>query len=280
LRKKISFIEHTVESAVSVFRNAVISEETASRKGFMQDLDPRFKILTVFFLLTSILFTKSAVVLSGLYLICIILALFSRIGLTFFLKRTLVFIPIFSFFIIFPAIFNIITPGSPAGGPAENPGKIFITIEGLRTSGIFILRVTGSVSFAILLALTTRHTVLLKALRKFGIPQIFVMTFGMTYRYLYFLLSIAQNTLLAVKSRSGSVMTSSSGQKIATGTMTGLWTRSYKMHDQVYKAMLSRGYSGEPLSYDEFKFTIKDIIILSTSIIIFTGVLWLNQFFH
>ena len=133
------------------------------------------------------------------------------------------------------------------------------------------------VSFAVLLSITTRHFELLKVLRIFGIPQVFVMVLGICYRYIYLFLGVIENTYFAIKSRVGSVVHYKSGQQIAGWNIAFLWSRSYQLNEDVYKAMLSRGYSGEPHVFDDFRTSSRDWIWL-----IFVGVLGvcIIRFFH
>jgi cobalt/nickel transport system permease protein len=106
------------------------------------------------------------------------------------------------------------------------------------------------------------------------------MTMGMTYRYIYLLLDIIQNAFLAVKSRVGYIEETKTGQKIVTANMAGLWLKSYRLQTQVYDAMLSRGYTGEPKVFETFKMHSRDCILLAMAITVFIGTLWLNQFTH
>jgi cobalt/nickel transport system permease protein len=218
--------------------------------------------------------------LSVFYLACIILAISSSLRIGFFLKRTLLFIPLFSFFIVVPAIFNGITPGDPVVAFTVFSHHVSITRQGLDSALIFFMRVLASVSFAILLVLTTRHHVLLKVLRILKVPQVFVMTMGMCYRYIFLFLDIIQKTFLAIKSRVGFIHSTKAGQKIAAMNMSGLWLKSYRMQTQVYDAMLSRGYMGEPKVLEEFKGGTIDGVLLTISLLTLAGTLWLNRFIH
>jgi cobalt/nickel transport system permease protein len=210
----------------------------------------------------------------------ILITLFSAIHIGTFLKRTLFFVPLFSLFIVLPAIFNIVTPGESVAAFKLGGFDLAITHQGIDSATIFFLRVLASVSLAVVLVLTTRHHVLLKVLRSFRVPQIFVMTMGMTYRYIYLLLDIAQNTFVAIKSRVGFIQSTRSGQKIVGANISGLWLKSYRLQTQVYSAMLSRGYTGEPRILDNFKANIIDFIIVIFAIALFAGTLWLNQYLH
>jgi cobalt/nickel transport system permease protein len=265
---------------VTLLKETISNEEIASRNGFLQRGDPRFKFLSFALLIICALVTTNKIELAGIYFLTILLALSSAIQLGLFLKRTLLFVPVFSLFIVIPAIFNVVTPGEPVIDFKIFSYDFSITKQGIGSATIFFLRVLASVSLSILLVLTTRHHVVLKVLRIFKVPQLFVMTMGMTYRYIYLLLDIIQNTFLAVKSRVGYIEETKAGQKIVTANMAGLWLKSYRLQTQVYDAMLSRGYTGEPKVFETFKMHSRDCILLAMAITVFIGTLWLNQFTH
>jgi cobalt/nickel transport system permease protein len=181
------------------------------------------------------------------------LACLSRIDLRFFLKRTWVFIPIFSLFIAIPAIFSVFTPGEAFLSFKLMGLNFIITRQGVGGAVLFVARVITSVSFAVLLSLTTKHFELLKVLRVFKVPHIFVMVLGMCYRYIYLFVEVVENTYLAIKSRIGGKIHYKKGQRIVAWSMASLWYRSYRLNEAVYGAMLSRGYSGEPVVFHDFK---------------------------
>ena len=247
-----NFIERSLMGGLSFLKEAIFSDECAAKNAFLQKLSPRIKVLSVLLLILAVMFSRSIIFLSGLYAFCLLLAIVSLIHLGFFLKRTWVFIPLFSLCIAIPVLIR----------------GDFIS------AGFFFLRVLISVSLCALLALTTKHFALLKALRVFKIPQIFVMTLGMCYRYVYLFIDLIQNTYSAIKSRVGYVSGVKTGQGIVAWNMSLLWQRSYAMHNEVYQAMLSRGYSGEPKVMDEPRSSFKDWLFLTVAILIFGLSLW------
>ncbi|MDD5618634.1 MAG: cobalt ECF transporter T component CbiQ [Candidatus Omnitrophica bacterium] len=256
--KKNNFIERSLAGAVSFLKESIFADEYASRKGFLQSLDPRFKVVTFLMFIMAILFIKSIAILLCLYAVCLALAYFSKVGMGFFLKRTWIFIPIFSLFIAIPALFSIFTPGEAILTINLIGAKLIITRQGLAGASLFVTRVATSVSFAVLLSVTTRHFELLRVLRIFGVPQIFVMTLGMCYRYIYLFLEIVESIYLAIKSRVGSRLHYKKGQEIVAWNISSLWQRSYHLNEAVYNAMLSRGYSGETVLLNDFKARPKD----------------------
>jgi cobalt/nickel transport system permease protein len=106
------------------------------------------------------------------------------------------------------------------------------------------------------------------------------MTMGMSYRYIFLLLETVQNTFTAIKSRVGFVASAKQGRGVVASNMAGLWLKSYRLHAQVYQAMISRGYTGEPKTLDDFTATIGDILFAAAAGAIFIGTLWLNHFTH
>src|SRR5208283_2934484 len=252
-----NFIEQSLMSAVSFIKDATLCEEHASHKGFLQSLDARIKTITFLGLLITAVSLKSALLISWLYIFCLILAVISRIPLGFFLLRTWVFIPLFSFCIAIPALFSFVTPGEPVWFFYFFGIKFIITRPGLDGAILFVERVATSVSLVVLLSLTTRHTQLLKILRVFGVPQVFILTVSMTYRYLYLFAQMLENIFTAIKSRVGVVSGHPKGQKVVAWNIANMWNRAEQMNEQVYLAMLSRGYTGEPRvltkSHPEYK---------------------------
>ena len=246
-------------------KDSIFAEEVAQRGGFLQSLDVRVKIISFLLFILQALFTGSIPALLFLYALCLFLGLISRIELVFFLKRTWVFIPLFSLGIAFPAIFG---PGEPLFSGQILGAKFSITHQGLQGAMVFVIRVITCVSFVVLLNITTRHFDLLKVLRIFKIPAIFIMILGMCYRYIYLFAGIIQNTYLAIKSRVGIGVQYQQGQGIVAWNIASLWGRSVGLNEEVYKAMLSRGYQGEALAWNDFKIRARDWLWLSTVILL------------
>ncbi len=238
------FIDRSIRGALTFFKEALFADETAALPGVLQALDPRVKMATVLLALLLALFTRSMAVLGVLYLLTLLLAVLSRIPFGIFLLRTWVFIPLFSLMIAVPALFSFVTPGEAVW----SAGPLSVTRPGLAAAGFFVGRVLVSVSLTVLLSLTTRHFELLRALRFFRVPQLFVMVLGMAYRYIYLFVEIVENTHRAIRSRAGTGMHYKKGQKIVTWNIAQLWTRSYSLNEQVYNAMVSRGFRGEPVA--------------------------------
>jgi cobalt/nickel transport system permease protein len=263
--KSNNFIERSIVGALTFLKDSIFAEEHALGKGFLQTLDPRVKIASFLLFIIQALLTANITALLFIYAFCLFLVLISKINLGFFLKRTWIFIPLFSLFIALPSIFN---PGQILWTWNILGIKLVVSRQGLDGAIIFIMRVVTCVSWVVLLNLTTKHFALLKALRIFKIPQVFIMILGMCYRYVYLFVEIIQNTYLAIKSRVGIGVQYQKGQNIVAWNIASLWERSAGLNEEVYKAMLSRGYQGEALAWDDFKIKALDYLWLSAVVII------------
>ena len=273
-RRNHNFIERSITGALSFLKESLFADEYALQKGLLQSIDPRIKTATFLLFLVFVLLAKNVSVLLTLYALCLLLTYCSNIYLTFFFKRTLLFIPLFSLFIAIPALFNVFTPGDALLSVKILGLNIIITTQGLLGAVLFVVRVTTAVSFVVLLSITTKHFELLRVLRIFRIPQVFVMTFGMCYRYLYLFVEMVENTYRAIKSRVGTGIHYKKGQRIVAWNIALLWQRSYTLNEQVYNAMLSRGYTGEVRLLHDGNIKLRDWLWLAGVVMLFTVIVF------
>jgi cobalt/nickel transport system permease protein len=267
--RRINFIDKTLAGLTEALKQAVFAERYARLPGLLQGLDPRGKIVTFAALLIFTAMTRQLRVMAAICLLTIILALMSRIPLLFFLQRVWLFIPLFTGAIALPAIFNFITPGRPLAtlmtfaapphwGPIHLPANISITAQGLRGAEIFILRVGASVSLSILLILTTEWARLLRALAALRFPRLAILIFGMTYRYIFLFIKVAEEMFLARRSRTVGRTNVREQQNWLSNRLGFLLNRSTKLSNEVYLAMLSRGWNGQARFLDDFRFRWQD----------------------
>jgi len=268
-RKKSDFLEKTINDASNLLKDVIFLEDTASQNGLLQKLDPRTKVVSLFFLVTTSSFIRSIAILAALYAASCSLAVLSRIPLKLYIKRVWLVIPLFTGVMVFPSIFNFVRPGDSLVsiinfghqlhfGGLVFPAELFVTKQGLKGAVLLILRTGTAVSFAFLFTATTRWNEFLKALRVLYLPQVFVATMEMCYRYIFLLLNITTEMFIARKSRTVEKIDSKSGRRFASKTMAGLLGKSFALNEEVYEAMVSRGYKGEPAVLNRFRFTLLD----------------------
>jgi cobalt/nickel transport system permease protein len=82
---------------------------------------------------------------------------------------------------------------------------------------------------------------------------VFILILSMTYRYLFLFLHTANGILLARKSRLVGRSSGGEQRRWITGTMGNLMSRAFKMSNDVYTAMLARGFTGEARTYATYR---------------------------
>ncbi|MEP7358544.1 MAG: cobalt ECF transporter T component CbiQ, partial [Anaerolineales bacterium] len=225
----------------------------ARRPGLLQSLDPRTNIITILALLIAVALSRSLWVIAGVYALALVLAAVSAIPMDFFIKRVWLFMPFFTGVIALPALF--ITPGPVLW---QLPLGLVVTRTGALTALFLLLRVSTSVSLGLLLILTTGWASLLKALSVLRVPDGFILILGMTYRYIYLLLTTLDDMLLSRKSRVVGRMDSAAERRLMAATAGTLLGKSLHLSTEVYLAMESRGYRGHPRTLDTFKLGRRD----------------------
>jgi cobalt/nickel transport system permease protein len=258
---RIGWLEQTVGGITANIEHAVFTERHARSAGWLQRRDPRAKIIGFLTVILAASLTSSIVGLAVLYAATLLAALASRVPFGFFVKRVWMGIPFFAGIVVVPAIFFV--PGPRLFDLAIGPAHLAPSINGLEGAALFISRVGVSVSLAVLLVLTTPWADVLKSLRALKVPQVFVLVLSMTYRYLFLFLHTANGILLARKSRMVGRTSGAEQRRWITGTMGNLMSRAFKMSNDVYAAMLARGFSGEVRSFTRYRLTPSDLVSLA-----------------
>lgn len=279
-RSSVGFLEKTLSDISRSLEAMLFDEDIARREGALQALDPRVKLLGALAFLLAVSLSRSLPVLAGLYMLLLPAAAASRVPMGFYLKRVWAFIPLFTGVIALPALFNIFSPGPPLLTllDLETPRLyLAITVPGLISALFLLLRVATSVSVAVLLVLTTRWTLLLKALRVLRVPQTFVVILSMTYRYIYLLLHVANDMFLARRSRVVSRPAGAESRRWIAASVGTLLGKSYALSEEVYLAMLSRGFRGEARAMDTLSWRRRDWLALLLFLGIAAGAIWLGR---
>jgi len=89
-----------------------------------------------------------------------------------------------------------------------------------------------------------------------------VLVLSMSYRYIFLFLHTTNGLFLARKSRMVGRTTGSEQRRWITGTMGTLMSRAFKMSNDVYAAMLARGFTGELRAYSSFRMRAADWAVL------------------
>jgi len=214
-------------------------------------LHPAVKLLTtVVFIVTVVSFDRYAFVRLFPYIFypSLFMAL-SETPYSMLLKRFLISLP----FCLFAGVSNLIfdrTPAFTLGAITVSYGAVsFFTI---------LFRTYLCVMALLLLVAVTPLIQITNTMRRFGIPNIFIVMLEMTYRYIGVLVTEAYSMFVAYSLRSAK----EKGIKMKDmGSFTGqLLLRSIDRADRVYNAMKCRGYALSALPRNNKKIKQKDFI--------------------
>jgi cobalt ECF transporter T component CbiQ len=149
---------------------------------------------------------------------------------------------------VLPATLNVITPGTivvPLGTWFGH--QLGVTSEGLHGAAIIVIRVATSISLVVLLTLTTPWNRLLAGLRALFVPRMFILVLGMAYRYIFQMLTAVTDMYTARKARTvGLDRDVASGRRFVAASAGALFGKAHALSEEVYLAMVSRGYTGNP----------------------------------
>jgi cobalt/nickel transport system permease protein len=260
-----NFVEKTILDIQSVFCELFYTEETARQKGLLQLLDPRVKIISLLGLIIIINLSKTIPALAVFSGYVLFLSVCSRVPIVRYLWRVSILAIIFTGIVVLPSIFNIVKPGEPLWRISK---YIYITSPGFYGACLLVLRSFGSISVVYLLASTTKWVQILKSLRILKIPAPFMAILEMTHRYIFLGLESASNLFIARKSRSLGKSTGKEGRRFVAVTMGNLFIRTTVLGNEVYQAMLSRGYTGEIRMITRFQIRRADYLWLVVNIIL------------
>ncbi len=249
-----SLARRTADAIGHAVAEVLENDELASGPGLMQALDPRFKLVSIVAFAVTASFVHSLPVLIALVLATMALAAASSVSVTSFAGKVWSSAGLFALLVCAPSATAWITPGAVLVplGPAS------ITAPGLLIASRLIARVIAGAGFGLLVIWTTRWTDVLRALSSLGVPDLVVATLAMTQKQIMSLLRTVENMHLARESRMLSTGSATENRGWVVDRMAFVARRSMKTADDVYDAMLARGYSGAMPSLIDLRATARD----------------------
>jgi len=228
---------------------------------FVHRLDPRTKVVcTLLFLFTVISFPKYEIAaLMPFFLFPVLLATLGDIPIGFLLKKIIIVSPFAIFIGIFNPLLDTGTVAIIAGVPLSVGWLSFLTI---------LIKFTLTISAALLLIATTSFPGICHALRRLGVPAVFVSQLLFLYRYIFVLSEEAMRLVRARAMRSFG--NRGSNMKVVSRLIGALFIRTVERAERIYSAMLSRGFSGDIPSLKEYRFHASDGLYISLTIVFLT----------
>jgi cobalt/nickel transport system permease protein len=265
-----SYINKGIESFAGILKEGYTQWESASKKGFFRELDTRVKVVFWLFLIVIISLKREVLPELGIFFAVFSLSLFSRINLVSFYKKIFLLGFFFGFLISLPSSLNVITHGEVLMpvialsraydflGYYHIPEVIGFTREGLSVVAILTLRVINSLSISFLILYTTPFPEIIKALKVLKVPDAFLIIISLTYKYIFIFARIVTDMHLAKKSRLAGAVNSSEARNWVAGRIAFIFRKTQLKCDDVFKAMVGRGFSGEIRLYQYQKIKGRD----------------------
>ncbi|WP_313072608.1 energy-coupling factor transporter transmembrane component T family protein [Lacrimispora sp.] len=149
-------------------------------------------------------------------------------------------------------------------------------IQGNSYSSIMITtKVFASITVVGLLSHTTKWSLLTKALKRFYVPDIFILILDITIKYIYRLGELSLNMFYALKLRS--VGRNNKKYTSMAGVAGTMFLQSMEMAEEMYHAMECRGFSGEYHRMEKSKFKWIDYFYITIHIGFFVLYLYLGR---
>ena len=249
------------------------NDELAGGPGLMQALDPRVKLASIGAFAVTASFVHSLPVLVALVVATMALAAASGVSVTSFSSKVWSSAGLFAVLVCAPSATSWITPGAVL----VPLGPVSITAPGLLIAARLVARVIAGAGFGLLVVWTTRWTDLLRALSALGTPDLVVATLAMTQKQIMSLLRTVENMHLARESRMLSTGSATENRGWVVDRMAFVARRSMKTADDVYDAMLARGYSGAMPSLIDLRATVRDRAWMAAGVVACAIVLGIDR---
>ncbi|WP_425059145.1 Energy-coupling factor transporter transmembrane protein EcfT [Sporomusa carbonis] len=239
----------------------------ATQHTFIHRLNPCIKLLTtLIFIIMVTSFPKYEITgLLPFFFFPAVLISLGKLPPGPLLKRLILVAP----FVVFVGIFNPLFDHTPVA----KLGSVIITGGWLSFASI-TLRLSLTVTAALILVATTGIDAIGSALLKMGVPRIIVVQLLFMHRYLHVLLEEFTRSIQAYSLRSFH------GEGVrfrAWGSLLGqLLIRSVDRANRVYQSMLCRGFDGEVRLIRTSTLRISDILYLAGWLVFFLFVRWFN----
>jgi cobalt ECF transporter T component CbiQ len=251
-----SHLDKGISGLAGIIRQTFLEWELDPRNGFLQALDPRIKILFWMALLVVVSLKSQAQGLAAVAVAAALLGLFSKVRLAGLFARVIPLSFFFGFLVSAPAALNVITPGTMAIPVLELPRpysfwvyniprEIGITQEGIRVCSTLTLRVFDSLFISFLMMTTTPFHEIVRALKLFRVPDAVLLIISLTYKYIYIFAQTVSDMHRAMKARLALGLSASDFRLWSAGRMVTVFRKTGQNVEDIYRAMLSRGFSGE-----------------------------------
>ncbi|MEO0122725.1 MAG: cobalt ECF transporter T component CbiQ [candidate division WOR-3 bacterium] len=226
--------------------------EYINGNSIIHRFDPRIKIIYAFVFSVVIALQNELIPsLIGL-LISIILVMLARIRLLEIINRLLI---VDKFLLLLWLVLPLTYPGEPLlkilGLKISQPGLLFTLLLTIKANAILLILIS--------LIATSSIFDIVHSLLHLKIPEKLVFLFFLIYRYLWVLNDEYEKIIRAAKARGFKLRNSIHTYKTIAYIVGSLLVKSYSRADNLYRAMVCRGFCGKFWLIDHFQFKTTDV---------------------
>lgn len=243
-------------------------EEPHDNDSILFHIDPRIKIVTVFFFSIVVAVLNQIPVLLFAWLLGFLTVLTAKISKRNLVKRlTPVNLLVGFLWLILPLTF----PGKPifylGTFPVTHEGILYATKITIKSNAIMLMMIA--------LVTTTSIFTLGHAMHELRVPQKIVHLFFFTYRYIHVMHREYLRLVNSMKIRGFRAKTNVHTYRTFAYMIGMILVKSFDRAQRVHNAMLCRGFKGNLYSLKTFSIKQRDIffLVLATAIVIVLGVL-------
>jgi cobalt ECF transporter T component CbiQ len=259
----------TITFFISVIIGKYIRMKRTASGYREKSIDQRIKLFVLLFLIISITLMGHWYIPIGIAVLCILISIRANIFQQYWKK------------LIFPVVLSLFIIGIQGltyGSTRVDIGIISIYKEGFEYGFLIFSRVFAATSLIILMLSTASETDILDTMRWYRIPAALIDISSLMMRYIKAFSTESRRMKQAQESRCGFSRSCGFREKMHNiGSISGaLITRAFTRAEQVYRAMISRGWKHDQGSFSGHRsLNHSDMLLgfaLSTGIIILLGV--------
>jgi energy-coupling factor transporter transmembrane protein EcfT len=252
----LSYIDKGIKSLSEIITTGFFQGEQGTEKGLFRKLDARVKVLFLIFFVVIISLKRNIFPEVIISVFTFLLVAISRVHLFRFYQKVIGLTFLFGFLVAFPSAFNVVTPGEmifPVVTLQQPyhfwiyliPQQIGITRQGSEGVTMLCLRIMNSLTISLLVIHTTSFHRFIKALQVFRVPGAFLLIITLSYKYIFIFAKTVENMYLARKSRQVGMVRNEEARIWIAGRMAHMFRKTMSRYDEMYRAMVARGFAEE-----------------------------------
>lgn len=281
-----SYIEKGIGRLSEMITTGYLNVGQESGKGFFQKLDPRVKVIFLIFFVVIVSLKRHIFPEAAIALFVFLLVASSRINLAQFYKKIVGLTFVFGFLVVFPSAFNIVTPGQLVlpvihlSQPYEFiiyhiPEEIGITRQGIDGVMMLCLRMMNSLAISLLVIYTTPFNRIIRALQVFRVPPALLLVITLSYKYIFIFAKTIEGMYFARKSRLVGMVKDGDARIWVAGRIAHMFRKAMSRYEEVFRAMVARGFAEEMRLSDIGKLTAVDLLSGGFFLLVGIFLLWM-----